>query len=302
MGGTEKAPFLAMAATRGPADGFILLEAGFGEGRMAIRSWMGVVLLFGYAALLQAQQPPPVTQEQPQQYVVPARTRVPLVLVNSVSTKTSEVGDRVYLQTSFPIAASSRIVIPEGSYVTGTITQVKRPGRIKGRGEIYIRFDTLMLRNGVTRDFRGTVSATDGGQSDAVEKEGKIEGEGTKGQDAGSVAGTAAQGASTGAIIGAVANDSPGKGAIIGGGVGAAAGMIGVLLQRGSEVRLLRGTSLEMQLDRDLTFYSDEINFLGTAPPTPLPGPPPSGGAINADPNLRRGTQFPFPGNLPSPF
>jgi len=269
---------------------------------MAIQSRIGLVLLFSCAALLQAQAPPPVAQEQPQQYVVPARTRVPLVLVNSVSTKTSEVGDRVYLQTSFPIAASSRIVIPEGSYVTGTITQVKRPGRIKGRGEIYIRFDTLMLRNGVTRDFRGTVSATDGGQSDAVEKEGKIEGEGTKGQDAGSVAGTAAQGASTGAIIGAVANDSPGKGAIIGGGVGAAAGMIGVLLQRGSEVRLLRGTSLEMQLDRDLTFYSDEINFLGTAPPTPLPGPPPSGGAINADPNLRRGTQFPFPGNLPSPF
>ena len=303
MGGTEKAPFLTKGATGRPADGFIMLEAELGEGRMAIQSRMALVLLFSCAALLQAQQPPlAVAQEQPQQYVVPARTRVPLVLVNSVSTKTSEVGDRVYLQTSFPIAASSRIVIPEGSYVTGTITQVKRPGRIKGRGEIYIRFDTLMLRNGVTRDFRGTVSATDGGQSDVVEKEGKIEGEGTKGQDAGSVAGTAAQGASTGAIIGAVANDSPGKGAIIGGGVGAAAGMIGVLLQRGSEVRLLRGTSLEMQLDRDLTFYSDEINFLGTAPPHPLPGPPPSGGAINADPNLRRGTQFPFPGNLPSPF
>ncbi|MBI4479854.1 MAG: hypothetical protein HY651_07500 [Acidobacteria bacterium] len=269
---------------------------------MTIRSRMGVVLLFSCTALLQAQEQPPVAQEPPQQYVVPARTRVPLVLVNSVSTKTSEVGDRVYLQTSFPISASNRIVIPEGSYVTGTITQVKRPGRIKGRGEIYIRFDTLMLRNGVTRDFRGTVSATDGGQSDAVEKEGKIEGEGTKGQDAAAVAGTAAQGASTGAIIGAVANDSPGKGAIIGGGVGAAAGMIGVLLQRGSEVRLMRGTSLEMQLDRDLAFYSDEINFLGAAPPQPLPSPPPPGGAINADPNLRRGTQFPFPGNLPSPF
>ena len=81
-----------------------------------------------------------------------------LVLVNSVSTKNPRVGDRVYLQTSFPIAVNNRIVIPEGSYVTGTITQVKRPGRIKGKGELYLRFDTLMLRNGVQRNFRGTVS------------------------------------------------------------------------------------------------------------------------------------------------
>lgn len=277
---------------------------------MGIRIQMAGLAMLSCVVLLRAQEPlPEAPSSEPipepmasQQYIVRAGTRIPLVLVNSVSTKTSEVGDRVYLQTSFPISAGNRIVIPEGSYVTGTITQVKRPGRIKGRGEIYIRFDTLMLRNGVVRDFRGTVSATDGGQSDIAEREGTIEGEGTKGRDAGAVAGTAAQGASTGAIIGAVTNGSPGKGALIGGGVGAAAGMIGVLLTRGSEVRLLRGTSMEMQLDRDLAFYADEINFLGSPPPAPLPSAPPAQGGIEGDPNLRRGTQFPFPGTLPGPF
>ncbi|MBI2819570.1 MAG: hypothetical protein HYX73_06290, partial [Acidobacteria bacterium] len=206
---------------------------------MAIRSWMALVLLVSSAPLLQAQEPAPGEQMDVKQYVVPEGTRIPLVLVNSVSTKSSEVGDRVYLQTSFPISSGTRIVIPEGSYVTGTITQLKRPGRIKGRGEMYVRFDTLMLRNGVTRDFRGTVSATDGSQSDIAEKEGTIQGEGSKGRDAATVAGAAAQGASTGAIIGAVDSGSIGKGAAIGGGVGAAAGMIGVLLTRGSEVQLL---------------------------------------------------------------
>jgi type IV secretion system protein VirB10 len=220
-------------------------------------------------------------------HIVRARTRIPLVLVNSVSTKNANVGDQVYLQTSFPIAVNSRIVIPEGSYVTGTITQVKRPGMVKGRGELYVRFDTLMLRNGVQRDFRGTVSAVDGSQTELAESEGKVKAESSKGQDVGTLYGTGA----TGAIIGAGAGG--GKGAGIGAGVGAAAGMAAVLLTRGKEVILLRGTSLEMQLDRDLVFTEDEVNFLGTSPPPPIPSPPPS---QTGDTLRRGGFGLPFPG------
>src|SRR5262245_58810367 len=122
--------------------------------------WMlAVAVSGGVLAAQEPQQEQQAPQQTPKQYVVRTGTRIPLVLVNSVSTRTSNVGVRVYLQTSFPISADSRIVLPEGSYVTGTITQVKRPGRVRGRGELYLRFDTLMLRNGVSRDFRGTVSA-----------------------------------------------------------------------------------------------------------------------------------------------
>ncbi|MBI4465630.1 MAG: hypothetical protein HY647_13075 [Acidobacteria bacterium] len=254
--------------------------------KTALRLWLAVI--FSGAVALPA-QPEPEPGKGPEKYVVKAGTRLPLVLVNSVSTKTSEVGDRVYLQTSFPVSINSRIVIPEGSYVTGTITQVKRPGRLKGRGEIYLRFDTLMLRNGIERDLRGTVSASDGSQETLTEKEGTIQAEPTKGQDAGTVASSTASGAAIGAIAG------EGKGAAIGAGVGAAAGMIAVLLTRGSEVRLLRGTGLEMQLDRDLAFTADEINFLGSAPPAPLPSPPPQ--QSGATP---RGSSLPFP--IPRPF
>lgn len=235
-----------------------------------------------------------LAQEQPEpaKYFVKAGTRVPLVLVNSVSTKTSQVGDRVYLQTSFPVSVDSRIVIPEGSYVTGTITQVKRPGRVKGRGELYVRFDSLMLRNGVTRDFRGTVSAVDGSGNETLQgKEGKVEGEANKGRDVGTAASTGASGATIGAIAGG------GKGAAIGAGVGAAAGLGAVLLTRGSEVRLLRGTALEMRLDRDLVFTGDEVNFLGATPPSPLPYPAPAGGD-----SPRPGGTFPLPGRFPRPF
>ena len=170
-------------------------------------------ILFG-AGLVQAQE------QRPEKYVVRAGTRIPLVLVNGISTKNSHEGDQVYLQTAFPIAVESRIVIPEGSYVTGTVTQVKRPGRVKGRGELYIRFDTLMLPNGVGRDFRGTVSGVDGDRDASLKgKEGKIEGDSTKGRDVA----TAAETTATGATIGAIAGS--GKGAGIGAGAGAIAGL-----------------------------------------------------------------------------
>src|SRR5437764_14661868 len=95
-------------------------------------------------------------------YVVDTGTRVPLSLINSVTTKHAAEGDRIYLETVFPIMVSGKIVIPPGSYVAGTVTQVKRPGRMKGRGEIYLRFDTLTLPNGIPRDFRPRVGQLDG--------------------------------------------------------------------------------------------------------------------------------------------
>src|ERR1700733_10357714 len=76
-------------------------------------------------------------------------TKIPLGLLNTVGTKHSIEGDRVYLETVFPIVVNNRILIPAGSYVAGTLTQVKRPERRhkdwhgKGRGELFLRFDSL---------------------------------------------------------------------------------------------------------------------------------------------------------------
>lgn len=95
-------------------------------------------------------------------YHVDTGTRVPLSLINGISTKHSEVGDRVYLETVFPVLANGKIVVPVGSYVAGTVTQIKKPGRVKGRGELYVRFDSLTLPNGVTRDFRARMGGLDG--------------------------------------------------------------------------------------------------------------------------------------------
>jgi len=213
------------------------------------------------------------------QFTVVEGTKVPLSMINSVSTKNASPGDRVYLETVFPILAGGKIVIPPGSYVAGTITELKRPGKMKGRGEMYVRFDSLTLPNGVTRDFRARVGALDGRASEHLDKaEGKIQSEGNKSGDVRTVGEAAGAGATIGSIAG-VSSGHTGLGAGIGAAAGAAAGLVGVLFTRGPDAILSRGTTLEMVLDRPLTFDASEIDFSRSSGRTTAgdgPGPLPS--------------------------
>lgn len=236
--------------------------------------------------------------EAPQPYRVETGTRIPLVMINSVSTKHAAEGDRVYLETSFPVLAGGRVVIPPGSYVAGTITSAKRAGRVKGRAELYLRFDSLTLPNGATRDFRARLGALDGRSADEFDRsEGRIKGESTKGDDARKVGEAAGGGASIGVIAGSIAG-RPGMGAGVGAAAGAAAGMVGVLLSRGQDVVLGRGTVVEMVLDRTLVFQVDELDFQGTGSSRRVPldgesGPLPRSSGGPAIPSRRPGLGIP---------
>jgi hypothetical protein len=218
-----------------------------------------------FASLLPAQTAEaPNPPAAPPAYTVQSGTHIPLGLINSVSTKHSVAGDRIYLETVFPIVIDSHIVIPPGSYVTGTVTDVKRPGRVKGRGELYVRFDSITLPNGVTRDFRSRLGSIDArGDERLDKKEGMIQSDSNKGGDARVIGEGAAGGAGIGAIAGEAAGH-PGLGAGIGAAAGAAAGLAGVLLTRGPDAVLAKGSTIEMVLDRPLTFAASEVNFTST--------------------------------------
>ncbi|HLJ51393.1 MAG TPA: hypothetical protein VKU01_35545 [Bryobacteraceae bacterium] len=197
-------------------------------------------------------------------YTVATGTRILLNLINSVSTKNAAVGDRVYLETAFPILSDGRIVIPPGSYVAGTVTEVKRAGRVKGRGELYVRFDSLTLPNGVTRDFRARIGSLDGRSNEELDRsEGKIKSEGNKAGDLKTIGEAAGAGASVGSIAG-IPSGHVGMGAGIGAAAGATAGLVGVLLSRGPEATLDKGSSMEMVLDRNLQFDSKELEGMST--------------------------------------
>jgi outer membrane lipoprotein SlyB len=76
--------------------------------------------------------------------------------------------------------------------------------------------------------------------------------------DAGKKVKSAAEGATTGAVIGAVTNG--GKGAGIGAGIGGVAGLAVGMLSRGADVRLEPGTSIEMEIQREITVDSSRIS------------------------------------------
>jgi type IV secretion system protein VirB10 len=254
---------------------------------MTSRAWL--ILAVSAAFPLAAQDK---TAGAPE-YTVATGTRVPLSLINSISTKHSVAGDRLYLQTVFPILVNNRIVIPPGSYVAGTVTEVKRPGRVKGRGELWVRFDSLTLPNGVTRDFRARVGGVDGLSNEQLDKaEGKVKSDSNIGGDARTIGEAAAAGASVGVIAGA-ATGHYGLGTAIGGAAGAAAGMIGVLLSRGPDAVLAKGSTIEMVLDRSVSFEEADLNFGNYQPP-----PPPQEAPSTAP--AKSGSSIPTPvGRLP---
>ncbi len=222
------------------------------------------------AAQTNAAQPPPgfKQREQPQStagaLTVAPGTHILLSMINSVSSRQAQVGDRIYLQTAFPVLAGNRIVVPQGSYVTGTVTEVKRPARGRRRGELQVRFDSLILPNGVTRNFNSDLGAIDA-RDPLKHEHDKITSSEGKGSAAGTVAATTAAGAGLGSAIG-VGTGHVLRGVGIGAGAGAAAGMIGVLMAHGPDATLMKGATVEMVLDRSLSFQPSELDF-SNAPP-----------------------------------
>ena len=196
----------------------------------------------------------------PVEFIIQPGTRIPLALRNTVDTKHSRDGDRIYLETVEPVAMEGRIVIPRGSFVNGTVTQSKRAGHGKGKSELYIRFDTLILPNGITRDFRSRLGSADAAEGQVDRKEGKVTGERDKAGDARTVA----QGTGIGASIGGIAGAASGHtvtGLGVGAAAGAAAGLATIFGKRGPDASLPRGTIVEMILDRELHFTSAELRF-----------------------------------------
>jgi len=163
--------------------------------------------------------------------VVPIGTKLAVQMVNSVSTKTSKDGDGVYVKTVFPITVDNEIVIPVGSHIQGKVTDIERPGRVKGKAEMTLTFQTLVLPSGLTVPLYATLASLGG--AGTKKGESGVEGESSKGSDAGTVATSTA----TTGVLGGVAGRSV-KGAGVGAAAGAAIGAATVRRSAGDVVDL----------------------------------------------------------------
>ncbi|HUA62059.1 MAG TPA: hypothetical protein VML19_25095 [Verrucomicrobiae bacterium] len=189
----------------------------------------------------------------PADFTIPAGTHIALTLRNQLDTKRTHTGDHVYLDVSVPVFANGRQVIPKGSYVNGIVTESKPATGMKGKGQLFIHFESLILPNGVQRDFHSRVGSADSGKG-TVNSEGGVTGTRDSSGDVRDVA----IGAGTGATIGVMSGHGLG-GAGIGAVAGGAAGEAIARLSHKADVVLPRGTMIEMILDRDLVYTKEEL-------------------------------------------
>ncbi len=224
---------------------------------------------------------------------VPGGTVLPIALSVYLNSRSTQVGDTFYADTIYPIWIQQRLVIPKGSTIRGTVTEVVRPGKVKGKGRIALRFDDILLPNGIHRSlvagFRGIHGP---GEEKLDRKSETVEMGGSGGTDAGVVVASSG----TGAIIGAIADE--GKGAAIGAGAGAAVGLATVLFTRGRDLILDPGTQFDLELKQPLRFASAELQFTPSEMNSTRNATRPRPG------NQRQGNSRPpfFPGRFGFPF
>jgi hypothetical protein len=201
----------------------------------------------------------PVSTDAKPAMTIPAGTRIPICLKQAISTKSAREGDPVYAETAFPFVVNDHIVVPVGTYIQGKITRVQRGGHVKGRAELLIHFTSMIYPSGYTVLLGGNIENAPGAEKTSMkDQEGTIR----QDSDAGRKAKEAAGGATTGAVIGAVT--AGGKGAGIGAGAGGVAGLAVAMLSRGADVRLEPGTSLEMEIQREVALDPTRIKATST--------------------------------------
>ena len=169
-------------------------------------------------------------------FVVPNGTQIVAVLNNDISTQNIQEGDRFTMTVRSPGQY-------DGATIEGSVLNVERGGRVTGRSELTMDFDTIRLRDGRSYRFAGILESvrTAEGEVVRVDNEGAVR---ESNQTEKTVTRTAI-GTAVGAIIGAIAGG--GKGAAIGAVLGAGAGAGSVYVQGRNDLELRSGTEVTLR-------------------------------------------------------
>src|SRR5208282_2380271 len=164
-------------------------------------------------------------------------------LLSSLSTATSQAGERFRTRVASDVIQDGQVLIPAGAEIDGAVVGVSS-GHAFGRGSMHLRPETVILPNGSRFRIYAQLSGAPGSPARISEEGGVSAGSQLK-KDGIEYGGAVGAGAVTGAILG-----GPG-GALAGTVIGA--GVITVhLLVSHPQASLDRGTVLLFTLNRPL--------------------------------------------------
>jgi hypothetical protein len=173
--------------------------------------------------------PPAPPTPQFREVTIPAGTSLSITLLSTVASNTSKVEDPVKGSLAKPIVAAGKTVVPSGAEISGTVTDAKESGRVKGRASVAFRFDRLVVGGEPYRIQTAPVTHEAEKDTKSDVKKGAV-------------------GGGMGAIVGGVVGG--GKGAAIGAVAGGTAGVLGT---KGQEVNLQPGTVITAHLQQPIT-------------------------------------------------
>ena len=164
-------------------------------------------------------------------FLIPNGTQLNARLEGNLTTRASQSGDRFTMTVTSPYQY-------RGAVIEGHVGSADNSGRLSGRANITLNFDSIRMTDGRSYRFAGIVDSVRAMNGDTV----SVNNEGTI-RDTNQTTKTATRagiGAVIGAIIGAVAGG--GQGAAIGATVGAGAGAGSVLIQGRDNIDLAQGS------------------------------------------------------------
>lgn len=169
-------------------------------------------------------------------FIVPNGETIVAVLNEGLSTRNARDGQTFTATVQQP----SRF---QGATITGRVSNLQRSGRITGRSEMTLTFDSIRLRDERSYRFAGILQSVRTTEGEVV----KVDNEGSVRDDnqTTKTAQRAAIGTAVGAIIGAIAGG--GKGAAIGAVLGAGGGAGSVYVQGRDDLDLNPGTELTIR-------------------------------------------------------
>jgi hypothetical protein len=272
--------------------------------------------------------PPPATE------VIPAGTRIALVLTHPIQSRYIHHGDEIYAQIISPVNSGNEMQIPPGTFVTGKVDRLQL--RSMGRAELHLQSMSITFPDGYVAPMSGPVTLV-GTEGYALKDPGQ---RGMVGLFV-----LPAAGAGVGALIGhsvgkpqsSVTSNFPpgctgpppyctpettpvfgtqGRDTAMGAGIGIAIGAVAslVMLSSSHHFFLDAGAPVDMVLTQPLTLeqnrVSNAVQKFGQQPvsiqpvePRPVPPPPPDTGFSPSSP----GTPTtiipgpPGPGGAPGP-
>jgi hypothetical protein len=200
-----------------------------------------------------------VTEVPRKENELPIGTSMHMRLHEAVSTETTQPNTPFTADLMEDVVSDGRVILPTGSMIEGTVTEVRGGRRIRGSAMVHLQPQYVVLPDGARMRIRAAVIDTDQFADTRVDNEGNIVRKDHVGATLAAMSLTTGGAAAAGAVIGG------GVGALVGAGIGAGVSTAWWLKQD-RQTHLPKDTVVVVSLTAPLEFQKTNTSDFSMVP------------------------------------